>query len=359
MRGILPAQNQQGFDPLAPRHKSPPPSPEVPGRHHPWRLDVFEGPDYACEEALRLLGPYPWPAPPRPLAPWLPGIRSHARLPEQVDRAAVARCLRVIGQEYAAGRAAESMSARSGTFDRRLERIAALSGELADALEDLDQDERWLLTFLLDFGPEDWCSLGGCEPSDRARLFEQVALRLPSDLGALVEGPLPPGPLVEELRDVARYVADRRTLLAGFVEDRGGRKSLHARLRGSAGWHLVRSCRDLMDRAPHVRPSGTEDGPLHELVSFVHEWVTGEIAVASEFVGPIRKLLRLRREMDPVRARLHVLATGGKGYAEEDFRAAMCRPDLRDQLPVPTAVLEEANALHARLAPLLDTLQRG
>lgn len=273
-----------------------------------------------------------------------------------VTREDVARCVKVIARVYATELANSRRSVRPGAVLKRFREIRETAEKLSDALQSLSSDERRVLVGH-DFEFLDWPTLAGDTPAKRKWLFGEVIGMLPEPELIPREDELPPSDLVDLLRSLTKFMTWRLEHLGDALSDRGGRGNLRTRTVGSPSRVLIDYGWRLISRAPHLRPSGTEDGALHQLTCYVHEWATGERPEASEFVAPLKKYARARRQHDLLLLRFHELESRGADYSPRDLYLALGGFDHGDR--VPPEVLHEAEELLAKMGPLRRAFFKG
>ena len=281
------------------------------------------GPDYALQEAIDILGPYPWKRPEAlPIANWI------IELPELVTREAIRFQIGRIARFYRRDLDTDKESPRSKTTAKKYKDIATEAAQLAKLLKSLTHIERVLL---IEYFPPG---------QDVDNWSKQICQQLPS-VGFPTDPDLPHGPGVQWLDYLSQHADSAISQLAstdrpGGISDVGGNTNVNRLNHAPPSWMLIKMCWQLFEWAPHRPPSGSLEKPFHSFVCYVHEWVTGEAVVNShafetylkQFPKPWKRHLELIEELDQLRETLPL-------HSQEIFSAVFYswREDLSNQLP--------------------------
>jgi len=308
------------------------------------------GPSHAFDDAVEILGPYPWKRPAQlEVANWV------VDLPESISEDAIRKQVTRIGRRYLHDLESDAAAIRVKDALEAFRTIADASEQLADRLAELSKIERHYLTLFgaPDETPEIW----------RDQIFD----RLPSIFLRAGEMELSEGSGAKWLRHVAIHTRSALDSLAAQnrpgkekTGDLGGHGNLFRLYLASPSWLLVKMSWQLFEWAPHCLPRGTARGSLHNFLGHVHEWVTGENVSGTDkfeshlkaFAKPWRKRTDLLRAYQMLKQSLPAEESGCLDSALSGWR-----PDLRDYFSA--TVLLEGKKLKEQLAELQKILEHG
>ena len=305
------------------------------------------GPDYALQEAIDILGPYPWKRPDAlPIANWI------IELPELVTREAIRFQIGRIARFYRRDLDTDKQSPRRKATAKKYKDIAAKATQLAKILKSLTHIERVMLVEYFQPG------------QDVDTWQKQIYQQLPS-VGFPIDPDLPHGPGVQWLDYLAHHADSAISQLVstdrpGGISDVGGQTNINRLRRAPPSWMLMKMCWQLFEWAPHQQPSGTVDKPFHSFVCYVHEWVTGEPVVNTHafenylkrFPKPWKRHLELTEELYQLRETL-------PSHSQEIFSAVFYRrrDDLSNQLP--DKILAKGKKLISEYSSIQELLTYG
>jgi hypothetical protein len=177
-------------------------------------------------------------------------------------------------------------------FFGQLADIANYSAALVKIFREMKPDTHFLLTTVFDNDERTFFRL-----SD---LLWKTGRILPKE-PRLLSKPL------ENLDAVAKYLdfyipVLRDRLAANSIEHRPNAPSV-GRISGQSPlWWLIGASWELFSKYPHLKPSGVENGALHEFVRAIHTWVTGDsektyAKAVKKYAGLQNRRRRLQREL--------------------------------------------------------------
>lgn len=294
----------------------------------------------AFEQALKLLGPYPWETPASSL-----GSKAFV-LPKIVRREAMKIQIRSLARSYWRDLREDTESPRVSDTLKTFRAIVLHSNGLAAQLKRLTLTEIKLLTQSFKPGavPEVW--------------MDMFNTPLP-DVGFPKNKKQPHGYSVAWLE----YLSKHTTWIATEIEsqgDRGGDTNSFRQRLSNPTWRLISLCWSLFELVPRRPPSGTTGGKLHCFIGAIHQLVTGENAKdESKFANILKKYATIRRRIIKLDKAIIALAESDPNMDPELFFGAFFRDrsDFRSQIP--PKILAEAERLISEREPLLRLLMHG
>lgn len=198
-----------------------------------------------------------------------------------------------IGANYREFIALDKDGTLPSTFFGQLADIANYSAALVKIFREMKPDAHFLLTTVFDDDEDTFSQL-----SDLLWKVGDILPKEPRQLST---------PL-EKLSAVAKYLdfyvpVLRDRLGADTIERRPNASSI-GRISGQSPlWWLIGASWELFSKYPHLKPSGVENGALHEFVRAIHTWVTGDsektyAKAVKKYAGLQDRRRRLQRELE-------------------------------------------------------------
>ena len=293
----------------------------------------------AFETAVDMLGPFPWDTPKEALK------SVDFTMPVTVNRSEAKRLVRTIARSYWRDLQQDVSSPRAKETLKSLNAILRHCNGLAARLKDLTHAEIQIYTQSI-------------QPGSDLLEWKDINSGLPP-AGFSTTAALPQGWAVAWLESLSKHT---RWVVSELEKrgDRGGNTNIFRQRLAAPSWRLIGLCWALLDLTPHLKPSGTTGGKLHQFIGAIDDLVTGKIAANKNRYGRILKpYATARRQSKELNDRIQALGAADPKIDPDIYRIVLAgyRPDLASQIPAQT--LRRAEKLLVKWKAIQKILVHG